>query len=49
VKAAPKPITPSMKVKGIGLVEGDHNIDSEIDGFEIRICQKDIKKGSYCL
>lgn len=33
VKGAPKPIKAGTKVKGIRLVEGDHNIDCKIAGF----------------
>ncbi|MFQ3212867.1 MAG: protein PhnA [Marivirga sp.] len=33
VKGAPKSIKAGTKVKGIRLVEGDHNIDCKIDGF----------------
>lgn len=33
VKGAPKPIKPGTKVKNIRLVEGDHNIDCNIEGF----------------
>jgi protein PhnA len=33
VKGMPQPIKAGTKVKNIRLVEGDHNIDSKIDGF----------------
>lgn len=33
VKGAPKPIKAGTKVKGIRLVEGDHNIDCKVSGF----------------
>lgn len=33
VKGAPKDIKQGTRVKGIRLVEGDHNIDCKIDGF----------------
>lgn len=33
VKGAPKALKAGTKVKGIRLVEGDHNIDCRIDGF----------------
>jgi protein PhnA len=33
VKGAKGPIKAGTKVKGIRLVQGDHNIDCRIDGF----------------
>ena len=33
VKGAPKALKAGTKVRGIKLVEGDHNIDCRIDGF----------------
>ena len=33
VKGAPKALKAGTKVKGIRIVEGDHNIDCRIDGF----------------
>ncbi len=33
VKGAPKSIKAGTKVRGIRLVEGDHNIDCKVDGF----------------
>lgn len=33
VKGAPKDIKQGTRVKGIRIVEGDHNIDCKIDGF----------------
>ena len=33
VKGAPNALKAGTKVKGIRLVEGDHNIDCRIDGF----------------
>ena len=33
VKGAPKPNKAGTKVKNIKLTDGDHNIDSKIDGF----------------
>jgi len=33
VKGAPSPLKAGTKVKGIRLVEGDHNIDCRIEGF----------------
>jgi protein PhnA len=33
VKGAPAPLKAGTKVKGIRLVEGDHNIDCRIEGF----------------
>lgn len=33
VKGAPKALKADTKVRGIKLVEGDHNIDCRIDGF----------------
>ena len=33
VKGAPKALKAGTKVRGIRLVEGDHNIDCRIDGF----------------
>ncbi len=33
VKGAPKALKAGTKVKGIRLVDGDHNIDCRIDGF----------------
>jgi len=53
VKGAPKPIKGGKKLKSIRLVEGDHDIDCQIDGF----CSMELKseftkrhkKGGYCL
>ncbi|MBP6313571.1 MAG: zinc ribbon domain-containing protein YjdM [Flavobacteriales bacterium] len=33
VKGAPKALKAGTKVRGIRLVDGDHNIDCKIDGF----------------
>lgn len=33
VKGMPKPVKAGTKVKGIRLVEGDHDIDCRIEGF----------------
>ncbi|MBM7319836.1 alkylphosphonate utilization protein [Streptococcus suis] len=33
VKGAPKDLKQGTRVKGIRIVEGDHNIDCKIDGF----------------
>lgn len=33
VKGMPKPVKAGTKVKGIRLVEGDHDIDRRIEGF----------------
>ena len=33
VKGAPKSIKAGTKVRGIRLVDGDHNIDCKVDGF----------------
>ncbi|MCC6541852.1 MAG: alkylphosphonate utilization protein [Flavobacteriales bacterium] len=33
VKGMPKPVKAGTKVRGIRLVEGDHDIDCRIDGF----------------
>lgn len=33
VKGAPKAIKAGTKVRGIRLVDGDHNIDCKVDGF----------------
>nr|WP_320130980.1 zinc ribbon domain-containing protein YjdM [uncultured Holophaga sp.] len=33
VKGSPSPLKMGTKVKGIRLVEGDHNIDCRIEGF----------------
>ena len=33
VKGAPKALKAGTKIRGIKLVEGDHNIDCRIDGF----------------
>lgn len=33
VKGAPKALKAGTKVRGIRLVEGDHNIDARVDGF----------------
>ena len=33
VKGAPKALKAGTKVRGIKLVEGDHNIDCRIEGF----------------
>ncbi|SMG14411.1 phosphonoacetate hydrolase [Marivirga sericea] len=44
VKGAPKPIKAGTKVKGIRLVDGDHNIDCKVPGFGVMALKSEFVK-----
>ncbi|MFX3733575.1 zinc ribbon domain-containing protein YjdM, partial [Streptococcus suis] len=45
VKGAPKDLKQCTRVKGIRIVEGDHNIDCKIDGFgDMKLKSEIVKK-----